>query len=495
MPNTFMFTQLKSKKTEVAISKGTTPKESLLKGINYFGGISNFVSEGDHVFIKFNLCLPGGFSTNINFDILQALIVLCKEAGAKRVSLGSYPPKGISINMISNILNLEEYFQTLEAELAFLDNSDIFKTKKIKQDQLKKIKYNSHTKVEIKDKEFLVPNIILNSDKFISVNQVNVNPLFQLNSSVLNQYSIIPAFYQEIGKRNQDNTEYLSRDQYKKELVSKIFDVFTIKQPNLVINDLFYILEGAGPYVYKDSRLKKTGLILLGGNAISVDLITLDALNININTSELIREAQNKNMVIPKISDIKILGEKIEDIRTNIKLCASKLEDLRIRNVSINSGNYCSGCFRNAYHLLNFMKTYMDKDLKYNNINSLVIGENPTEPEKRGNIILFGDCAINSTMDYNFRKINTKSKKDLTYKTKIKNKKKSKSNKNLKVKEKSNKNILNLYGCPPDFFDCLESIKTYYKKKNLPNLNFFLNMNKLWRSRESIDKLNIWEAL
>lgn len=490
-----MFTHLKSKKPEVVISKGDTPKDCLLKGIDYLGGISKFINEGDQVFIKFNLCLPGGFPTNINFDILQDLIIFCKDAGAKKVSLGSYPPKGISIKMISDILNLKEYFQTLGADLVFLDNSNNFENKKINRDQLKKIKYNSHTKVEDKEHEFIVPNIILNSNKFISVNQINVNPLFQLNLSLLNQYSIIPAYYQEIGKKNRDTNDYISKDQYKKDLISKIFDVFTIKQPNLIINDLFYILEGAGPYIYKDSGVKKTGLIILGEEAISVDLITLDALNININMNELIQGAQNKNLVIPKISDIRILGEKISDIRTNIKLCASKLEDIRVRSVSINSGKYCSGCFRKAYYLLNFMKTYMDKDLKYNNMNSLVIGENPTEPEKGGNVILFGDCAINSTKDYNFRKIITKSKKDLTYKTKMKYKKESKSKKNLKVKEKPNKNILNLYGCPPDFFNCVESIIKYYKKKNLPNLNLFINVNKLWRSRKAVDKLKIWEAL
>ncbi len=490
-----MLTHSKSKKPEVAIIKGDTPKECLLKGIDTLGGISKVINEGDQVFIKFNLCLPGGFPTNTNLDVLQTLIISCKKAGAKKVYLGSFPLKGVPIKVISELLNLKEYFQSLGAELAFLDNSDNFESKEFNRDQLKQIKYNSHTMVQIKDNEFLVPNIILNSNKFISVNQINVNPLFKLNLSLLNLYSIIPTKYQEIGKKFHETTEYISRDQYKKDLISNILDVFTIKQPNLIINDLYYMLEGAGPYIYKDSDLKKTGLMIIGEDAISVDLITLDALNININESELIQQAQNKNIIVPKISDIRILGEKIDDTRTNVKLCASKLDDIRVKNVSINSGRYCSGCFKQAYHLLNFMKTYMSKDLKYNNSNSLVIGENPTEPEKAGNIILFGDCAINSTKDYNFRKIVTEHKTDLIGNAKRKFKKESKYKKKVKVKEKPNKSILNLSGCPPDVFNCLELILKYYRKKSLPNLNLLTKVNKFWIKGESVNKLNIWEAL
>ncbi|NVM38089.1 MAG: hypothetical protein HWN81_21015, partial [Candidatus Lokiarchaeota archaeon] len=326
------------------------------------------------------------------------------------------------------------------------------------------------------------------------------NPLFNFNLSLLNLYSIIPTKYQEIGKKNRDNGDYISIDRYKKNLISNIYDVFTIKQPVLTINDLFYILEGAGPYIYKDSDLKKTNLMIIGDNAISVDLITLNMLNIDINESELFQQAQNNDLVVPKISNIKILGEKLEDTRINVKLCVSKLEDIKVKNVSINSGKFCSGCFKQAYHLLNMMKTYMGKDLKYNFSNSFMIGENPPEPKKAENIILFGDCVINSTKDYNFRKRIIEYKKDLIGDAKRKIKKGSKSKKNIKikekpVKEKPNKSILNLPGCPPDIFNCLELILKYYRKNNVPNLNLLTKVNKFWIKGESINMLNIWEAL
>jgi hypothetical protein len=302
--------------------------------------------------------------------------------------------------------------------------------------------------------------------------------LFKLNFSILNSYSIIPPKYQIIGKNPQAN---LYNDQYKKDLISNILDVFTIKQPNLVINDLFYILEGAGPYLYKDSKIKQTELMIIGDDAIAVDLITLNVLNLEIDDSELIKLAQNRNSETYKFSNIKILGEKIEDNRTDVELCVSKLEDIKVKNFSIKSGEHCSGCIKQAYHLLNFMKTNMDKDLKYNVNNSFLLGKNPTESEKMENTILFGECAINSTKDYKFRNVIIESKKKSKKKKKGKFLKESKSNKKPKLKKKPNKNILELPGCPPNLFNCLKLILNYYGRKNVPNLNLYVNINEFWR--------------
>ncbi|MFX0024070.1 MAG: DUF362 domain-containing protein [Candidatus Hermodarchaeota archaeon] len=487
-----MSSQIRSKRPEVIISKGDNPKESLLKGIEQLGGIGNFIGQDDQVFIKFNLTLPGGFPTNTNFDVLKELILSCKEAGAEKIYIGSFPIRGIPIKVISDLLNLEEYFKNLGASLVFLDNSDIYEKKEIDLDKLKSVKNVSFSPVEINGNEFFVPNIIINSDKFICLNQINVNPLFTLNLSLINLYSIIPPKYRIMEKGVNEN---ISIDQYKQNLISNILDAYAIKRPNLVINDLFFTLEGAGPYIYKDSRIKTTKLMIIGDNLIAVDKVTLKVLNFDEKNNDLIIAANKRIIEAPEFSDIKILGNKIEDVQTNIEQCVSELKDIRVKNFTINSGNYCSGCFKQAYHLLNFMKTYMGKDLKYNPKNSFLIGENPPEPSKANNYLIFGDCAINSTKNYEFHKIIIESKKNILQEAKGKLLKESKSNKKPKVKVKQNKNILKLPGCAPSFFNCLELILKYYGKKEVPNLNIFTAINRFWYNGELNNKLNLWEAL
>ncbi|MFW9876513.1 MAG: DUF362 domain-containing protein [Candidatus Thorarchaeota archaeon] len=479
------------KNTELAIVKGDTPKETVLKGIEILGGINKFIEEGDQVFIKFNLCLPSGFPANINFDVLESVITSCNKAGANNIRIGSYPFKGVSINTISNLLNLKEYFNKLGTEIAFLDNSDVFKKKNIKRDQLNGIKNKSFSKMLIKEKEYLVPKIITNSDKFIIVNQVNVNPLFKLNLSLLNLYSIIPPKYQDIRRNESQDNDYISSDQYKKDIISNILDVLTIKQPDLVINDFFFLLERAGPYIYVDSNLKKTGIIIVGNNAVSVDLITLKLLNIEGQNDQLILKANQRGLGIIDLQKIKILGEKIEDNKVDIDLCVSKLEDIKLKNIVVNTGRYCSGCFKQAYHLLNFMKTYMTKDLKYNPNNAFLVGQNPLEPDHFNNILLFGDCAITSNKNSNFRKIKKISKKKVANKKKSKKLQKYGFDKTEKIKYQTNKKILELPGCPPDILNCLELIIKHYGKSNLPNLSFFWKLLAILVNPKEKEKLRV----
>ena len=475
--------------TEVAVVRGETPQESLLNGIELLGGISKFIEVDDQVFIKFNLFLPGGFPNNTNIDVLTSIILLCKEVGAKKVYLGSFPFKGITVKAISDTLNLEKYFRGIGAELAFLDNSDLFHNKGFKVEQLASINNESYSTITINEKDILVPKIILDSDKIISVNQVSVNPLFSLNLSLLNLFSIVSPKYQEVSNQKEHNDNYITQDQYKKDRISEIIDIFGIKQPSLVINDLFYLLEGAGPYIYSESNLKKTNLIVLGKDAVSVDQITLKLLKSDPNSSHLIVKAQKMGYGVNNIQKIKILGEKLEDYEIPIDLCVSTLEEINVKNFYVKSGNYCSGCFKQAYHLLNYLKSNIVKDLKYNPSNAFLIGQKPPEPQGYKNILLYGDCAINSTKNSEFRKIRKISKKSTIDLTKEKIRKKPKSSKELKIKFKLNKNILQLPGCPPDFFNCLNLMRKYYGKKNTPNLTFINKILKILEISNDREKL------
>jgi len=442
-----------SKQSEVAIIKSKTPKEGVLNGLEQLGGISKYIKEDDQVFIKFNLNFPGGFPTVTSFDVLEVLIKSCTSAGAKKIYLGGYPPEGISIKEISDALDIERSFKEFGAELAFLDNSNCYNQKKINPELQLKLKNDSFSKIQVNDKEFEIPKVII-------------------NLSVLNSFSMVPNKYQKIEKKILEGKDYFALDQYKRDLIPHIFDVYAIKKPDIVINDLFHVLESAGPWVYKDSKLKKTGYVIVGNDAVAVDLVTLNAMNIEALQHELIMEARERNAGSTDLSKIITHGEKLKDISINIEECVAKLTDINVQNISVKQGQICSGCKEQAYHLLNTMKTKMLKDLKYLSRNSFLIGENPLEPdEDQENIILFGDCAINSTQDRDFRKIVKETKK--------------------KIKIKKNKKILELGGCPPNFVSCIDEIINYYKKRNIPSLNLY-DRTVDHELRKSLDK---WEAL
>jgi len=459
--------------TEVAIIKSTTPEEATIEGIKSLGGISKFINKDEQIFIKINLRLPNGFPTHTNFDLIKSVVNLCKEGGVKKIYIGSFPLKGITTQSFSELMGVQEYFESIGAHLAYLDDYSNY----------------PYQIVSVQDKEFKVPQVILNSDKLILINQINVDPLFKLTLSPLNSYSIVSDKYRKIVKILREGKDYLFLDQYKKDLVSNIIDVFSIKKPCFSINDFYFTLEGAGPYIYKDSNLVKTNLIAMGKDAIAVDYITLKLMNLDPMKNELIIEAREKKLGITDLSKITTVGEKLDKFILDIKLCVSKLENINVQNTSIKRGQFCSGCFKQAYHLLNLMKTNMIKDLKYIRKQSFLIGEKPQEPEYLENIILFGDCAINSTKDRSFRKIVIKKKKSFLddAKEKLKKDKKPVLKKN---KQKKNKQILELPGCPPDLNECINYLTNYYRKTDLPNLNFYKNIIETFRTEEKSETLS-----
>ena len=446
--------------TDIAIIKSTSPSELITTGIKNLGGISTFIDKGDQVFIKTNLSVPYGFPVNVNFESLRDLIVLCKEAGANQIFIGSFPDQGIKTQTIVNILGIRSYIEGLGAELLFLEDQTNYPL-------------IDHA---IKDKIIRIPKIVVESDKLIVFNQVSIDPLFKISLSLLNLHSLTPNYHQKTEKVIRSGKDYLSLDKFKQDLISDILDLYNIKKPDLVINDMFYFLEGAGPFVYRDSNLISPGLGIIGQDAIAVDFITLKLLSIDLSSSDLLKEARNRKLGITDISNITITGESVENINLKVKLSTDKLEDINIKNTTVKAGRTCSGCFREGYYLLNFIKTHMTKDLKYIKNQCFLTGEDPPEPESLDNTIVFGDCAINTTKNHEFRKIRTKADRNYVEDIKGKIKKDYKSQKTTKVKEKTNKRIIEIPGCPPNLFEGLYSIQKYYGKSQTPNLTFFNNL-------------------
>ena len=373
---------------------------------------------------------------------------------------------------------MKRFFEKIGADLVFVDNSNYYFMKGYNKKKLRAVKRRTLPRMNVKSEAFGVPKLILDSNKIISINQVNVDPVYTYRLSLQNYFSIIPSKSQEIYNTMKKGKNSVINNQYKQDLDANILNVYTIKQPNLVINDLFYILEGAGPYIYKDSNLRKTGVMVLGNDAVGVDIITSKILNLDINEYSLIKKAEEMRLGSTDTSQMEIHGEKIEEIKIDIEKCVNNLEDIKLTCFSIKKGQICSGCFKQAYHLLNLMKTNMSKDLKYlTPNNSFLIGYDPPDPNnsKKDNILLFGDCAIFSTRKKEFKIIIKKTKKGRTFKT--------------------NKKVLRIPGCPPDLFKSLAVLIDYYGESDVPMLNLYLKTFSSSITKKVAKKLRLWEVL
>ena len=67
-------------------------------------------------------------------------------------------------------------------------------------------------------------------------------------------------------------------------------------------------------------------------------------------------------------------------------------------------------------------------------------------------------------------------------------KKESKSQKKIKLKEKTNKQIIEIPGCPPNLYESIISLLKYYGKSQTPNLTFYNYMLKTYYQQASSKK-------
>ena len=438
--------------SDVILAKGSSSTSAFLNGVDLIGGFKTIIADNDMVFIKFTLDDIQGFPTHSNLEILKLIVKECKDAGAREINVGTTRDFDL-------INNLGHVLESIGAHSCYLDDE------------------SGYTNIMLEDSNEMIsiPEVILKCDKFVVFNQVNVHPLFQFTLTLQNTFSLIKPEYRKIKQEGDVSEKKLHEDQYKKDLIMKILDVCKVRKPDLIINDIFYVLEGAGPFIYADSNLVSTELMIFGSDLVAVDYLTLKILGIDPFTNDLINSAVKKKLSSVNLDNLNLIGEPIEENKFQIKLCEKNLGQLNVYGTNIKTGTMCSGCLEQAYYVLNFMNTVMTKDLKYIIKQSILIGHAPEIPEINKNMVLFGNCAIKSTKDYDFRTIKT-TKEVIPLMELIKNgfKKEKVKNRSKKTAEKQNKHILSLPGCPPDLEQVYKAIRDFYKKRDNPNLNFYL---------------------
>jgi hypothetical protein len=190
----------------------------------------------------------------------------------------------------------------------------------------------------------------------------------------------------------------------------------------------------------------------------------------NIFANEIILQAREREFGPKDLSEIETIGLSLEDNKINVTLCPKKLNQIEIINTEIKTGNICMGCYEQLYYLLNYLKTYAIKDLKYIQDWSILAGLNPAEPTNQDDILIFGDCALRTTEEYKFQ---TKIKKTLIKKHE---------------KEVKNNNIIEVPGCPPNLERTFNFLLNYFGKKNMPSMKFFLKLENIYENRNTFQK-------
>jgi uncharacterized protein (DUF362 family) len=226
---------------DLAVASGDDPKELAKRAVAELGGMKRFVSKGDVVVVKPNICWVRAPETaaNTNPDVVAGIVEMVFDAGAREVRIFDITDRDPVKCYESS--GVTEAAERLGAKIYYQDDLDA-------------------TKVQIKEgrflKESLITNLSLECDCFI-----NVPVAKHHNSSILSM-----AMKNLMGIVKEDQWKV-----WHPNLAQAIADFNTEFRPTLAVLDAYRILFRRGPAGGNLQDVKLVKQCIVGTNPASVD--------------------------------------------------------------------------------------------------------------------------------------------------------------------------------------------------------------------------------
>jgi len=260
--------------------------EKLKESVDLLGGMDRYVSPGEKVLLKPNLCIgrPPEKCVNTHPLVIKSIARLVQEAGATPL-IGDSPMLGLARNAADKS-GIGDVARELGVDLVEFEPMPVL---------------NPEGKVF---KSFTIGKIIKEVDKVINLPKLKTHALVLLTLGVKNIYGCIPGTRKAQGhvKTFKAGKEYFAQ---------MILDLTVLVKPVLTIVDGVMAMEGMGPG-FGDPR--HLGLFIAGTDCVAVDRVIAEIVNVAPEKNPLLRVAINKGYGVGQLEDIAVVGETIQDV-------------------------------------------------------------------------------------------------------------------------------------------------------------------------------------
>ena len=261
--------------------------QKLKEALGFLGGIQQFVSPGEKILLKPNLCIgrPPEKCVNTHPLVVKAIALLLKEAGAMPL-IGDSPQLDSAQNA-AHKSGIEDIARELGIDIVEFEPITV---------------QNPEGKIF---KNLTIGKIIKEVDKVINLPKLKTHALTLLTLSVKNMLGCIPGT-----RKGQWHVKtYKAGKEYFAQL---LLDLNLLVNPVLTIVDGVMAMEGMGPG-FGDPR--HLGLLIAGTDGVAVDRIICEIINVEPEHSPILKVAIKKGYGIGQLEEIDIVGEKLEDVR------------------------------------------------------------------------------------------------------------------------------------------------------------------------------------
>ena len=260
----------------IAVARGEEVDVIVRTSINTLGGMNRFVKKGNDVIIKPNMCNAGNtweYASTTNPQVVGSLVVLCLEAGAKRVRVMDQPFSGT-------------------AEMAYERSgiSEMVKATGGEMEIMSPMKFRDFEIPEgIDIKQWPVYTDCLETDVLINVPIAKHHALARLTLGMKNLMGIIknrPQFHFDLGQR--------------------LADLACLVQPQLTVIDAIRILKNHGPTGGDLADVEQTNTIIASHDIVAADSYATRLFGLTPGDIPALRSAEKMRLGVTDLTTVEV---------------------------------------------------------------------------------------------------------------------------------------------------------------------------------------------
>jgi len=261
------------------------------KSVELLGGLGQFISFGESVFLKFNMLMGSAPETCVSThpDAVYAVARLLKEHGCQ-VVMGDSPGSGL---MYTESVLRKSYatsgFDKVSEELDIPLNYD-----------------TGYERVVAPPgklmKQFSIIKPAIEADAIVVVSKLKTHSLTYLSGAAKNIFGVIPGL---------DKPMYHAKFRKPDDFGRIMVDLNELMKPRLQIMDAIMGMEGDGPF---RGAPRKIGAVLASGDYSAIDVATAKLMSMDPRKIPTINAAIERGYLRDDFSDIGIVGESLESL-------------------------------------------------------------------------------------------------------------------------------------------------------------------------------------
>ena len=257
--------------------------EAVRRSLDLLGGVSNFIPPRSKVLVKPNLLMATGPESGVDThpEVVRAAIKILKENNCS-ILVGDSPSVwNDQIEIVQDVYRLSGIAGVCREEGVELVEFDRSSWRG----------------------KFPITAYLDECDYLVSLPKFKTHLLTTLTAAIKNNFGLVSGTYKaELHRLN------INPKDFSKVLV----DVFQEARPVLSIVDGIIAMEGDGPGT--GGKLCQKGLIVAGADAVAVDSVLAKMLGLEPLDILTTRIASERKLGTADLSNIKILGEKLEEV-------------------------------------------------------------------------------------------------------------------------------------------------------------------------------------